>query len=345
MATKSAEEITLFLSYAHEDEHLLKELEKHLSSLKRQGLISHWHDRDIQAGQEWAHEIDRYLNAAQIILLLVSPDFMDSDYCYSVEMERAMERHEAGEASVVPIILRPTYWVDAPFGKLQALPKSHNPVTRWESRDEAFFEIVTGIRGLLKELHPPSLPQPAQRTKEQFFHMGNVFFEREDYEEALIAYEEVIRLDPNDAGAYIGRGEALYKLKRYEEALATHKLAIRLDLNNTRAYVGKGNALRALRRYHEASQAHEQAIRLDPENAVAYVGKGEVLRGLKRYEEALAAYEQAIRLDPENAYAYGGKGIVLRSLKRHEEALAAQERAIRLNPDDTFTHTNEDNLE
>jgi len=345
METVPTKNITLFLSYAHEDEHLLKELEKHLSSLKRQGLISHWHDRDIQAGQEWAHEIDRHLNAAQIIFLLVSPDFMDSDYCYSVEMERAMERHEAGDASVVPIILRPTYWVDAPFGKLQALPKSHKPITSWESRDEAFFEIVTDIRGMLKELHPPSLPQPAQRTKEQFFHMGNVFFGRKDYEEALIAYEEVIRLDPNDAGGYIGRGEALYKLKRYEEALATHKLAIRLDLNIASAYVGKGNALRALKRYHEASQAHEQAIRLDPNDAYAYVGKGEVLRGLKRFEEALAAYEQAIRLDPENAYAYGGKGIVLRALKRHEEALAAQERAIRLNPDDTFTHTNEDNLE
>src|SRR5436305_11535747 len=98
--------IEVFFSYAHEDEAFLKDLEKHLQNLKRQGLISTWYDRDIEAGKGWEEEIDRHLNTADIIVLLVSPDYMASDYCYSIEMKRAIERHERGEARVVPVLLR-----------------------------------------------------------------------------------------------------------------------------------------------------------------------------------------------------------------------------------------------
>src|SRR5437667_12875157 len=99
--------VMLFFCYAHEDEQLRQGLEKQLRSLQRQGLVEMWHDRNINAGTEWEREIDNHLNTSQIILLLVSPDFMDSDYCYSKEMKRALERHELGEARVIPIILRP----------------------------------------------------------------------------------------------------------------------------------------------------------------------------------------------------------------------------------------------
>src|SRR5205823_14792646 len=104
-----ASSIEIFFCYAREDERLRQGLEKQLRALRRQGLISVWHDRDINAGTEWEKEIDKHLNAAQVILLLISPDFMDSDYCYSSEMIRAMERHERGDAQVIPIILRPVY--------------------------------------------------------------------------------------------------------------------------------------------------------------------------------------------------------------------------------------------
>ena len=144
--------INVFYSYAHEDEKLRNELEKHLRILKRQGQIISWHDRQIGAGKEWAREIENYISTAQIILLLVSPDFMDSDYCYSIEMKRAMERYERGEARVIPIILRPVYWQKAPFGKLQPLPANGKPVTRWQNRDEAFWDISLGILKIVEEL-------------------------------------------------------------------------------------------------------------------------------------------------------------------------------------------------
>src|SRR6266568_8486669 len=111
--------ITLFYSYAHADELLRQQLEKHLHLLQRQGLILPWHDRAILPGDEWARDIDEQLNTAQVILLLISPDFLASDYCYNQEMQHALQRHTRGEARVIPIIVRPCDWQSAPFGRLQ----------------------------------------------------------------------------------------------------------------------------------------------------------------------------------------------------------------------------------
>src|SRR5947209_19941830 len=102
--------VEVFCSYAHEDEVWLRKLETHLSPLKRQGLISLWHDRLISPGTNWAKEIDTHLETASLILLLVSADFFASDYCYGIEMKRALERQEADEARVIPISVRPVGW-------------------------------------------------------------------------------------------------------------------------------------------------------------------------------------------------------------------------------------------
>lgn len=136
----------MFCSYAHEDEGLRDDLEKHLSALKRTGVITSWHDRRIGPGREWTAKIDCHLNAAQIILLLVSADFLASDYCYDVEMRRAMERHREGAACVIPVILREVDWSDTPFAELQALPRDAKPVTSWANQDEAFADVARGIR-------------------------------------------------------------------------------------------------------------------------------------------------------------------------------------------------------
>ncbi len=187
--------IEIFFSYSHEDEALRKELEKHLSYLKRQGIISGWKDRDIGAGSEWAHEIDAHLNSAHIILLLISPDFIASNYCYGVEVKRAMERHKAGEALVIPIILRPVDWHDAPFGKLQALPKDGQPITSWSNRDEAFLDVARGIRKSAKELKVLFLPSTrhssgkslsghATNKKGQIKHLGQCPYQ------GLFAFQE-----------------------------------------------------------------------------------------------------------------------------------------------------------
>lgn len=144
--------IEIFYCYSHIDENLQLELVKHLSALKRQGIISDWYDRKISPGREWKGGIDNHLDSAKIILPLVSPDFLASDYCYDVEMMRALKRHKTGDARVIPIILRACDWKDTPLGKLQALPKDGKPVTSWNNIDEAFLDIVKGLRRVCAEI-------------------------------------------------------------------------------------------------------------------------------------------------------------------------------------------------
>jgi hypothetical protein len=145
----------VFFSYAHEDEPLLDELRKHLGILKRNGVIRDWHDRKITAGTEWKGQIDQHLDTAAVILLLVSADFVSSDYCWDVELKRALERHDKGEARVIPVILRHVdNWYAAPFGRLQAVPTNGRPVTDWPNRDQAFADVAGQIRKAVEELRP-----------------------------------------------------------------------------------------------------------------------------------------------------------------------------------------------
>jgi TIR domain/WD domain, G-beta repeat len=146
--------INIFFCYAREDEELLNKLKTHLRPFQRQGIIDVWYDRDIGAGADWEQEIKQHLNAAQIVLLLVSPDFIDSDYCYSIEMKRALERHDKGKAKVIPIILRHAFWQVGPLSKLQALPKDGKPVTdpSWYNLDRAFYDVTDGIYKVVKDL-------------------------------------------------------------------------------------------------------------------------------------------------------------------------------------------------
>lgn len=154
--------VKIFFSYAPADEHLRKELEKYLSPLKWRGLTTEWYDREIPPGTERAGEIDTHLNTSNIILLLVSSDFIASPYCQDVEVKRAIERHEDGEACVIPIILRPIDWEWAPFGKLQALPTNQQPIQSsfWKNSDEAFFDVAEGIRKAVEKLITQSLIGP-----------------------------------------------------------------------------------------------------------------------------------------------------------------------------------------
>jgi len=134
------------------DEALRDQLEIHLSSLRRQGLISAWHDRRILAGTEIDQAIDQNLDSADVILLLVSPDFIASDYCYEREVKRALQRHLEGTARVIPVILRPCDWHNLEFGKLLATPTDGRPITKWPNADEAFLNIVKSIKAALSEL-------------------------------------------------------------------------------------------------------------------------------------------------------------------------------------------------
>lgn len=136
--------IRIFVAYSHKDDEHRENLMRHISPLRQRGTIAEWHDRRIVAGQEWEHAIDEHLEKAQIILLLVSPDFLYSDYCRK-EMARALERHQTDEAVVIPIVVRDTYMKDQAFAKLQMLPTDAKPVANWVNSDNAWVNVVHGI--------------------------------------------------------------------------------------------------------------------------------------------------------------------------------------------------------
>ncbi len=165
--TRLPEPVTLFLSYSHKDEQLRQTLEAHLSVLRSEGLISPWHDRQIAPGAEWAYEIDTYLETASIILLLVSPDFLASDYC-AIETQRALERRRHGAARVIPIILRPCDWRYTPLKDLQCLPRDGKPVTRWQDQDEVFNTITQSLREVIG---PEQAMAPSRRDQNNRIRM------------------------------------------------------------------------------------------------------------------------------------------------------------------------------
>jgi TIR domain len=153
--------IRIFFCYAHEDEAFLNKIKAHLVPLQRQGLIDLWHDRDISAGTVWEQEINSHLETAQIILLLISSDFIASEYCYSIEMKLAIERHERGEARVIPVILRWVMWKQTPVGRLQALPKDGKPIMDRElyTQDYALCDVAEGVYKVVAELNS-KFPNP-----------------------------------------------------------------------------------------------------------------------------------------------------------------------------------------
>ena len=156
----------VFFSYSHKDETLRDELENHLKLLVREKVIAVWHDRKILPGTEWGGEIDRHLEQAKIILLLISADFIASEYCWGKEFNRALERHESKQAVVIPIILRACDWSSSPFGKLQGLPRDMKPVTAWTDRDSAWTDVALGIRAIAESVNKLESERLQQKREE-----------------------------------------------------------------------------------------------------------------------------------------------------------------------------------
>ena len=142
--------LNIFISYSHEDEDMKSQLDKHLIMLKRSDKIAVWHDRKLIAGEEWGTSIQNEIQKADIILLLISVDFNNSQYIWEKELAAAMQRHSEGKARVIPIILRNCEWNSFPYAKLQALPTNAKPVSSYNDKDIAYTEIAKGIRSVVE---------------------------------------------------------------------------------------------------------------------------------------------------------------------------------------------------
>jgi TIR domain-containing protein len=144
--------IEVFYSYSHRDEEYRKKLGDHLSVLRRDGSITDWHDRDIDAGTAWQEEIDRHLLSADIVLLLVSASFIASDYCWGDEMTKALARHRDGKTRVIPVILHPCGWLRTPLSVLQGVPRDNRAISLWPNEHAAFDHVVSEITKVVDDL-------------------------------------------------------------------------------------------------------------------------------------------------------------------------------------------------
>jgi tetratricopeptide (TPR) repeat protein len=195
--------LKLFCCSAREDWEMLEHLKKHLMPLQRRGQIVVWSDTALLAGVEREKELHRHLENADIILLLISPDFINSDYCYSIEMEHAIERHEQGSARVIPILFRSTFWQNTPFAKLQMLPTNTKPIKSWPDMDEAFHDVTEQIYRVISEHY-------IQRIQTE----ANEHAQAGRYQEALACYECILRLDSANNSALSGRANMLTRLRK-----------------------------------------------------------------------------------------------------------------------------------
>jgi hypothetical protein len=211
----------IFMSYSHSDEGLRDELEKHLSGLRRQGVISTWHDRRIGPGEDIHGQISAQLDSAEIVLLLVSADFLASDYCYDIEMARAMERHDEGTARVIPVILRPCDWHGAPFGRLKAVPTDGKPVTKHATLDDGFLEVAQAVRQAAGSLCSPTSdlmpatgaaksPAPTQpRPRSSNLRVKKEFTDRERHTFLTEAFDYVARYFENSLNELQSRNKGV----------------------------------------------------------------------------------------------------------------------------------------
>ena len=189
--------IEVFFSYAREDGELAQQFKKHLSILQLQGLIT-WYDLDMTPpGIDWREDINLHVDSAQIILILVSPDFLASNYAWD-EMQRALERHKSRTARVIPIILRPTFWKNTPLGKLHSLPRDGKAMTAWQSFDLAYLDVTRGIRETIEDIMAnPSILASKKAIVEldasarnKFEQLANELYKSNSY---IRGYEHIMR--------------------------------------------------------------------------------------------------------------------------------------------------------
>ncbi|MEM4160907.1 MAG: tetratricopeptide repeat protein [Thermoplasmata archaeon] len=175
-------------------------------------------------------------------------------------------------------------------------------------------------------------PGKKRETAEDWVYKGFVLYNQQRFEEAVHAFDNALKINPQRAEIWYNKGNALYNIGRYEDAILAYDRALTLNPDIAEAWNNKGLILYNLKRYEEALDAYSEAIKLNPKYAEAWYNKGNALFGLKRYEEALDAYEMALRFNPNLAEALNNKGLTLYKLQRYDDALGAYTKAVDLNP-------------
>ena len=353
----STRTIKLFFAHSNSpyDERLRKNLESHLSSLQPLKVSINWQKNQKLAGRNWKQESYQYLNTSQMIILLVSPDFLAADDCRNIT-SRAIEQHNAGKASVIPVKLRPIdNWQATPFGHLQCLPYNGEPITSrfWPRQDDAFVNIVEKIREEVEKIQEDQrqLQLIREQQKSEFFASINCWISNHSLNRiirginlrtfllgiaasvigvaALLGFcSYSLEMQVNNL---LSQGQDKLDRQDYQGASEDYTEAIKIAPKNINAYIKRGHARHFLKDYQAAIKDYNQAIQIAPKNVQAYIKRGDARYSLKKYQAAIDDYTKAIRLSPDSVDAYKNRGFVYeKNLQNKQEAIKSYQKAATL---------------
>ena len=291
-ATTEPKPLRVFISFSHSDDKLRKKFVNAISPLLRQGLIEVWHDRKILPGDQWKGVIDDRLNSADIVVLLVSNEFLASDYCYEIELQTALQMHEAGLARVIPVILKPCYWQGSPFGKLGALPEDGKPVASWKSLEDGLLNVVLG---LLAVVNKSAKVQAAVKPEEVRKALRSRRWPLVAAVVALVAlmagaFGLVHQRQIQQAAALVTQGNEFLEDRNWSEAERTFTHAKDLDPNNSAAYAGLGMLYSLEKDPAAAINLYETAVKLSPQQPAYQINLADAYFSTGDYEKALDKY-------------------------------------------------------
>lgn len=321
MKSTRSPNVRIFISYSHKDRALREELGDHLQRLERQHVISTWYDRQIEAGDEWRTDIDRHLASARVVLLLVSQHFLDSGYCMNIEMRAAMDRHDAGLTTVVPIYLSKCDWRHAPFSELSVVPSGDKPVTKWMPRAKAFAAIAAALNRLfVKSGRPRTRSQSRSSAKASLYYARGMKRLRPLLKQNAMSSSTTRRI-ADEAGAAI---------RDFDRALSLEPTGDRWATWN---YYHRGLAEFYRKNVNAAIADFSRAINIAPDNAFAFRQRAIAFHGAGEYQRALRDYSRAIRLAPSVGKAYFNRGLLYQQLGQKRKAVADFRAALKAGND------------
>ena len=332
--------LKLFITYAHKNAEAKDKLITHLAVMKREGLISIWHDNEILGGDKWREEIfSTNLPNSDILLYLVSADSLASENC-NKELAIALDE----KIRVIPIILEDCDWKNDRLSDFQAFPDKGKPINEWQPESKGWQNVVDGIRKVINRMQSQADSSSATSEKELrvelAFQQGNIFIMFGQPDMAVKAYTSAINLDPRNANAYSSRGAAYYLKGDFDNAIKDYNTAIELKPDYAEAYNNRGNAYADKGDFDNAIRDYNTAIELKPDYAEAYNNRGAAYLNRGDFDNAIINYNTAIRIQFNYAEAYNNRGNAYADKGEVDNAIRDYNTAIELKRDYAEAYNN-----
>ena len=299
--------LKIFVAYSHTNATAKDELITRLALLKRDGMISIWHDNEILPGDRWRDNIDSNLQDSDLLLYLTSAHSLASENC-NRELTSALN----AKIKVIPIILEHCDWRPSKLSDFRVLPDNEEPLSEWVPADRGWQNVVDGIRAAIKGMQVQteslSIPDRDRRLAEFMLDYGNFLVMLGANDKAFEAYSGAVRLNPHYVSAYNNRGNMHQERDDFEDAIRDYNKAIDLDPNHAKAYYNRGAAYTAKGEPDLAIKDCTTAIDLNSYDANAYNNRGQAYYERGDFEDAIRDYNRAIHLDRDHAIAYYNRG-------------------------------------